>query len=151
MTTSIQVRNKSNTVLKVTTMSANQDGSASSLSERLIMNGEPQDFVVNNGQFIVFAEAETSDDGDNAKVAALEAAAKEPQRLTEQRNEQVVLSAQPHDPNKQNVPHATPMANTHVEQIAKTNKTTTAQPKPDLQAKASEPTVAPMKNEQKAP
>jgi hypothetical protein len=115
MTAKITIQNMSNVALKVSTVETEQEGKPT--SERLIMNREPQEFVITKDRMLVIAEADTADEGDNKKAAALDAAAKEPQRLGEQRNPQVTLGSQPHDPNKEEVDRPTPMANTNVEQI----------------------------------
>ena len=115
MTSLVVIQNKSNTALKVSTVETAEEGKP--VSERLIMNREPQEFTITKDRMLVIAEADTADDGDNRKAAALDAAAKEPQRLGEQRNPQVTLGSQPHDPSKEQVDRPTPMANTNVEQI----------------------------------
>jgi hypothetical protein len=163
MTAKIIIQNTSNVALKVSTVETEQEGKP--VSERLIMNREPQEFVITRDRMLVIAEADTADEGDNKKAAALDAAAKEPQRLSEQRNPQVTLGSQPHNPNEEPVPAPTPMANTNVEQIpaqpgtpavaqspATPGSKPTAVPEKAPAADQKSPaTKAPMTNKDKAP
>lgn len=155
MTAKIIIQNMSNVALKISTVETAQEGKPT--SERLIMNREPQEFTITGDRMLVIAEAETADDGDNKKAAALDAAAKEPQRLSEQRNPQVTLGSEPHDPNKEPVPAPTPMANTNVEQIpaqrgAPETSGQAVHATPEKASAAKNPTSkAPMTNKDKAP
>lgn len=140
MTSRIRIQNLSNSVLKVSLIETAVEGKPQ--SDRLVMNREPQEFDVSGDRMLVICETPTADNSDETqKVTALEAAAKEPQALHEQKNPQAVVGSLAHDPAKQPIPHATPMANTPgVAQV------------PAVQTgEVTSPTKASVTNDKKAP